>query len=95
MHFLLRAVLDTDLLSMRRQGRLIWERYLSTAQGAVDTIVAVIRDRLGIPPLPAPQTASPSVFNESFVVNVIIYVYLVCSILAHNNNYTLRLAFKI
>lgn len=67
MHFLLRAVLDTDLLSMRRQGRLIWEHYLSTAQGAVDTIVAVIRDRLGIPPLPAPQTASPSVFNESFV----------------------------
>ena len=67
MHFLLRAVPDTDLLSMRRQGRLIWERYLSTAQGAVDTIVAVIRDRLGIPPLPAPQAASPSVFNESFV----------------------------
>lgn len=75
MHFLLRAVLDTDLLSMRRQGRLIWERYLSTAQGAVDTIIAVIRDRLGIPPLPAPQTASPSVFNESFVVNVITYSY--------------------
>lgn len=71
MHFLLRAVPDADLLSMRRQGRLIWERYLSTAQGAVDTIVAVIRDRLGIPPLPASQAASPSVFNESFVVNIV------------------------
>ncbi|EZA60195.1 Exostosin-3 [Ooceraea biroi] len=67
MHFLLRAVPDNDLLAMRRQGRLIWERYMSTAQGTVDTIIAVVRDRLGIPPLPAPQTPSPSVFNESFV----------------------------
>ncbi|EFN78322.1 exostosin-3 [Harpegnathos saltator] len=67
MHFLLRAVPDNDLLTMRRQGRLIWERYMSTAQGAVDTIIAVVRDRLGIPPLPASQTPSPSVFNESFV----------------------------
>ncbi|XP_033231975.1 exostosin-3 isoform X1 [Belonocnema kinseyi] len=67
MHFLLRAIPDNDLLAMRRHGRLIWERYLGTAQGAVDTIVACVRDRLGIPPLPAPQTASPSVFNESFV----------------------------
>ncbi|XP_023287673.1 exostosin-3 isoform X2 [Orussus abietinus] len=67
MHFLLRAVPDNDLLSMRRQGRLIWERYLSTAQGIVDTIIASVRDRLGIPPLPAPQTPSPSVFNESFI----------------------------
>lgn len=70
MHFLLRAVPDNDLLAMRRQGRLIWERYLGTAQGAVDTIIASVRDRLGIPPLPASMTASPSIFNESFVVCV-------------------------
>ncbi|KAK0080493.1 hypothetical protein PV325_013877 [Microctonus aethiopoides] len=67
LHFLLRAVSDSDLLFMRRQGRLIWERFMGTAQGAVDTIVASIRDRLGIPPLPAIQHSSPSVFNESFV----------------------------
>lgn len=67
MHFLLRAIPDNDLLAMRRQGRLLWERYLGIAQGAVDTIVAVVRDRLGIPPLPAPQTPSPSIFNESFI----------------------------
>lgn len=68
MHFFLRAVPDNDLLAMRRQGRLIWERYLSTAQGAVDTIIASIRDRLGIPPLPAAGTPSLSIFNETFVV---------------------------
>lgn len=68
MHFLLRAVPDTDLLAMRRQGRLIWERYFGTAQCTVDTIIAVLRSRLGIPPLPAIQTPSTSVFNSSFVV---------------------------
>lgn len=68
MHFLLRAVPDNDLLAMRRQGRLIWERYFGTAQSVVDTIVAVLRNRLGIPPLPAPQTPSPSIFNSTFVV---------------------------
>lgn len=67
MHFLLRAVPDNDLIFMRRQGRMIWERYMGTAQGAVDTIIAAVRDRLGIPPLPASQSASPSVFNDSFV----------------------------
>ena len=72
MHFLLRAVPDNDLLAMRRQGRLIWERYFGTAQSVVDTIVSVIRDRLGIPPLPAPQAPSISVFNSSFVVSLIL-----------------------
>ncbi|XP_015120556.1 exostosin-3 [Diachasma alloeum] len=67
MHFLLRAIPDNDLLAMRRQGRMIWERYMGTAQGAMDTIVAAVRDRLGIPPLPAAQSSSPSVFNETFV----------------------------
>lgn len=67
MHFLLRAIPDNDLLSMRRQGRLIWERYMGTAQGAMDTIIASIRDRLGIPPLPATQSSSTSVFNDTFI----------------------------
>lgn len=47
LHFLLRAVPDSDLLSMRRQARMIWERYLSSVQATVDTIVASLRDRLG------------------------------------------------
>ncbi|XP_034934185.1 exostosin-3 [Chelonus insularis] len=67
MHFLLRAIPDNDLLFMRRQGRLIWERYMGTAQGVVDTIITLVRERLGIPPLPAMQSSSPSVFNDSFV----------------------------
>ena len=67
LHFLLRALPDADLLTMRRQGRLIWERYLSSVQATVDTIVANIRDRLGIPPKPIPSVVAQSVFNSSFI----------------------------
>lgn len=66
LHFLLRSLPDTDILLMRRQGRLIWERYLASVQSTLDTIVAVLRDRLNIPPLPAETIPAISVFNETF-----------------------------
>lgn len=66
LHFLLRAIPDEDVLLMRRQGRLVWERYLASVQSTLDTIVAVLRDRLNIPPLPVDTVAALSVFNETF-----------------------------
>lgn len=66
LHFLLRAITDTDILQMRRQGRIIWERYLSSVQSTVDTIISYLRDRLGIPPRPSPFVVAHSVFNSSF-----------------------------
>uniref|UniRef100_A0A336MS02 glucuronosyl-galactosyl-proteoglycan 4-alpha-N-acetylglucosaminyltransferase n=1 Tax=Culicoides sonorensis TaxID=179676 RepID=A0A336MS02_CULSO len=66
-HFLLRSVSDSDLLLMRRQGRMIWERYLSTVQATIDTIIASLRDRLGIPPKPIQPIVAHSVFNSSFI----------------------------
>lgn len=67
LHFLLRSVPDSDLLFMRRQGRMIWERYLGSVQATIDTIIANLRDRLGIPPKPVPSVKAVSVFNASFV----------------------------
>ncbi|CAB3359251.1 Hypothetical predicted protein [Cloeon dipterum] len=67
LHLILRAIPDNDLLTMRRQGRLLWERYMGSVQALTDTVVAAIRDRLLIPPLPAEQELSPSVFNSTFV----------------------------
>lgn len=67
LHFLLRSVPDVDLLLMRRQGRMIWERYLSSVQATIDTLLAYIRDRLGIPPKPVPGVKSISVFNSTFI----------------------------
>ncbi|XP_034101913.1 exostosin-3 [Drosophila albomicans] len=67
LHFLLRAVQDADLLLLRRQGRLIWERYLSSVQATVDTVIASMRDRLGIPPRPVASVVAQSVFNNTFI----------------------------
>ncbi|XP_012160815.1 exostosin-3 isoform X2 [Ceratitis capitata] len=67
LHFLLRAIQDVDLLQMRRQGRLIWERYLSSVQATVDTIIASLRDRLGIPPRPVLPIIAQNVFNNTFI----------------------------
>lgn len=67
LHFLLRAIPDNDLLSMRRQGRVIWERYFSTIQATLDTIITYLRNRLNIPPKPIKPYISQSIFNASFV----------------------------
>lgn len=67
LHFLLRAIPDNDLLAMRRQGRVIWERYFSTVQATIDTIIAYLRNRLNIPPKAIKPYISQSIFNASFV----------------------------
>lgn len=67
LHFLLRAIPDNDVLTIRRQGRLIWERYLSSVQATVDTIIASLRSRIGIPPKIVPPVIAQSVFNTTFV----------------------------
>lgn len=66
LHFLLRTIPDEDVVLMRRQSRLVYERYLASVQSTLDTIVAVLRDRLNIPPLPVDTVAATSVFNETF-----------------------------
>ncbi|KAK3865691.1 hypothetical protein Pcinc_028719 [Petrolisthes cinctipes] len=67
LHFLLRSVSDGDVLLMRRQARVVWERFLGSTQVLIDSILAVLRQRLNIPPLPPPLEPSPSVFNASFM----------------------------
>ncbi|KAL3281906.1 hypothetical protein HHI36_005111 [Cryptolaemus montrouzieri] len=66
LHFLLRTIPDEDVLLMRRQCRLVWEKYVASVQSTLDTVIAVLRDRLNIPPLPADTVTASSVFNETF-----------------------------
>jgi hypothetical protein len=69
LHFYTRAVTDRDILAMRRQGRVLWEKYFGSVQSIVDSVVAVYRHRIGIPPPAILDEPSPSVFNETFTVN--------------------------
>lgn len=66
LHFLMRALGDADLLTIRRQGRVLWERYLSSVQASVDSILAALRQRLLIPPRPAPAIPAPAAFDDSY-----------------------------
>uniref|UniRef100_A0A6A7FTA7 glucuronosyl-galactosyl-proteoglycan 4-alpha-N-acetylglucosaminyltransferase n=3 Tax=Hirondellea gigas TaxID=1518452 RepID=A0A6A7FTA7_9CRUS len=66
LHFLLRSYSDADVLLLRRQGRLVWERYLGSSQAQLDALLSVIRTRLLIPPLSALHEPSPSVFEQNF-----------------------------
>lgn len=66
LHFLLRSMSDSDLLEFRRHGRLFWEKYLSSVQASVDTLIACIRTRLNIPPRAVMPTYGAPAFNDSF-----------------------------
>lgn len=64
LHFLLRSLSDTDLFSMQRQGNLAFKSYFISDSKAMHTFIQVLRERVGIPPLPLKDLPSPSVFKE-------------------------------
>ncbi len=66
LHFYMRSLGDSDILSMRRQGRIIWETYMGSTQAMMDTVLAIVRTRLHIPAHPMWDASSASVFNDSY-----------------------------
>ena len=67
LHFILRSYTDSDILEMRRYGRLVFETFFGSTKAIVDTTLAVVRHRLRIPAFPIQDEPSPSVFNSSFI----------------------------
>jgi len=67
LHFILRSYTDSDVLEMRRYGRLVFETFFGSTKVIVDTTLALIRHRLRIPAFPIQDEPSPSVFNSTFV----------------------------
>lgn len=63
LHFYTRAVTDRDLIAMRLHGRMIWEKYFGSIQSIVDSVIAVYRQRIGIPPPAAVDEPSPSFYD--------------------------------
>lgn len=49
LHFLLRSLSDNDVLTMRRQGRFLWETYFSTSENILNTLLASIRTSIQVP----------------------------------------------
>lgn len=67
LHFILRSYTDSDILEMRRYGRLVFETFFGSTRAIVDSTLALVRHRLRIPAFPIQDEPSPSVFNSSFV----------------------------
>nr|CAB3244016.1 exostosin-like 3 [Phallusia mammillata] len=66
--FLLSNTPHAEILSMRRQARFIYDTYFSSPYAVVDSILAVVRSRLQIPPLPVLDEPSDVIEHESFKI---------------------------
>ncbi|KAG8199824.1 hypothetical protein JTE90_000912 [Oedothorax gibbosus] len=66
LHYYLRTFTDNDIMDMRHKGRLFYDNYLGSTRNIISTILATIRNRINIPPLPVRDESSPSVFNGTF-----------------------------
>ena len=62
-NFVLRTMTNEDLLNMRRQGRFLWETYLSTTEALMHTLLATVRTRILLPAATLPSIRSESVFD--------------------------------
>ncbi|XP_013380983.1 exostosin-like 3 [Lingula anatina] len=67
LHFFIRTISDPDLFQLRYTGRLYFEQYMGSTKHILNTLLAVLRFRLQIPPLPTKAEPSPSIFDNSTV----------------------------
>ena len=65
LNVLLRTITTEDILDLRRQGRFLWETYLSTTDVILKTVLATMRTRLSIPAHHVSASPTPSVFGDS------------------------------
>ena len=78
LHYILRSI-DTDtILKYRRQGRFVWESYLSSPLAVLDSVMAIVRQRALHPPPPADAATATNLVNlpgSNFVVDSPEFVY--------------------
>lgn len=65
LNVLLRTITNEDILELRRQGRFLWQTYLSTTDVLLKTVLATVRTRLALPAQPVAASPTPSLFSES------------------------------
>ena len=64
LHFYLRTFTDSNVMELKRHGRILWETYFGTSHSIVSTVLAVLRTRLQIPAAPVQEEPSPSIVSE-------------------------------
>ena len=64
-HHILKSFSEHDVLLFKKNGRAVFEKYLSTAEKIVETTLAVLRTRIGQSPVPFEDAPSPSAFSSN------------------------------
>lgn len=62
--FILRNVLEPDIVLYKKKGRLILEHHLLSMTKMVSTFISLLRTRINIPPPPVPAPKSNLIYNE-------------------------------
>lgn len=65
LHFLLRSLSDNDMLTMRRQGRFLWETYFSTSENVLNTLLASIRTSIQVPAAPIKEETAHEIPHKA------------------------------
>lgn len=66
--YLLSSYPHADILSMRKQGRFIYDHYMISPTKILKSMLAIIRSRLMIPPLPIKDTKTELISHPSYDV---------------------------
>ncbi|ESO00244.1 hypothetical protein HELRODRAFT_83262 [Helobdella robusta] len=64
LHYVIRSVVDEDILEMRSRGRRIYETYFSSINRFTDSLLAAVRTRVQIPPLVSKDENSYNYFDD-------------------------------
>jgi len=67
--FLLSSFPHAEILAMRLQGRFLYETYLASPQQVAKSILAVVRSKLQIPPLPVEDVPGKVIDHKSYKIN--------------------------
>ena len=65
---MLQSISDEDILVFKKNGRMLFEKYLSSLEAIADTVLSDLRTRIGLVPTPYEDAHSPSVYNDTFKV---------------------------
>ncbi|KAK5966942.1 hypothetical protein GCK32_003964 [Trichostrongylus colubriformis] len=70
-HFIVRSFELAEVLEMRRMGRFFFERYLGDTRVVVKTLLASLRERLGLPSSAESVVTARPLFNDSFIAPIL------------------------
>jgi len=64
LEYILRNILESDIMSYKKHGRIIFNDYFSSVEKAAHALINTLRYRINMPPPPVPEAVSTLVYDE-------------------------------